>query len=210
LDAFSDEGLNRRVFSLNKPSEVDVRRFISSQEDLSFSYSEVGATREDKVPPGYAVDSYRVRLGEGPEAYVRAVEALCRWRQFDLGWVRLLPPDAPVEVGTTVGVLARHLGFWSLNTARILYLVEETGGVERFGFGYGTLPGHAERGEERFGVEWNRENGLVHYEVFAFSRPKHPLAWPGYPFARLLQRRFARDSKRAMVEAVVKNGLHHA
>ena len=198
------------MFSLHKPSEAAVRRFISSQERLPFSYDNVGATRGDAAPRGYVVDCYRVRLGEGPEAYARAVEALRGWRQFDLGWARLLPPRVPIEVGTTVGVLARHYGFWSLNTARIAYLVEESGEVERFGFGYGTLPGHAERGEERFGVEWNREDGSVYYDVFAFSRPKHPLTWPGYPFARLLQKRFRRDSTRAMVEAETKEKPRHA
>ncbi len=64
--------------------------------------------------------------------------------------VCILPLKAPLEVGTTVGALARHYGFWSLNPARIAYFVEETGAVERFGFGYGTLLGHAECGEERF------------------------------------------------------------
>jgi uncharacterized protein (UPF0548 family) len=192
------------MFLFSKPSEAAVRRFISSQEDLPFSYREVGASRESMAPSGYVVDRYRVKLGEGPEVYARAVEALRRWRQFDLGWVRILPSGAPIKAGTMVGVLARHYGFWSLNTARVVYLIEEVGDVERFGFGYGTLPGHAERGEERFGVEWNREYGSVYYDVFAFSRPKHPLAWLGYPFARVLQRRFARDSKRAMVEAVVE------
>lgn len=198
------------MFLFGKPTEEDVRRFIDAQENLPFSYKEVGTSREGVAPPGYVADRYRVDLGEGPEAYARAVEALRGWRQFDLEWVRLLPPDAPIEVGMTVGVLARHYGFWSLNTARIVYLIEESGDVERFGFGYGTLPGHAERGEERFSVEWNREDGLVHYDVFAFSRPKHPLAWPGYPFARLLQRRFARDSKGAMVEAVDRERLRRA
>lgn len=190
------------MFFLKGPSRDGIRHSIDSQKSLPFSYTEVGASREGEAPPGYVVDRYRVRLGEGPEAYARAVEALRGWRQFDLGWIRLLPPDAPLEAGVTVGVLAWHYGFWSLNPARIVYLVEETGNVERFGFGYGTLPGHAERGEERFGVEWNREDGSVYYDVFAFSRPKHPLVWLGFPFARVLQRRFARDSKRAMVEAV--------
>jgi uncharacterized protein (UPF0548 family) len=191
------------VFLLREPSEAAVRRFISSQEALPFSYDEVGSSREGIAPPGYTVDRYRVRLGEGAEAYVRAKEALRGWRQFDLGWTRLVPSRAPLEVGTAVGVLVRHYGFWSLNPARIVYLVEETDGeVERFGFGYGTLPGHAERGEERFGVERNREDGSVYYDVFAMSRPKHLLAWLGYPFARALQRRFARDSKRTMVEAI--------
>jgi uncharacterized protein (UPF0548 family) len=159
----------------------------------------VEASREGGAPPGYAVDRYQVKLGEGAEAYERAVEALRGWRRFDLGWARLLPPDAPMAVGTTVGVRAYDCGFGSLNPARIVYLVEEMGDVKRFG--YGTLPGYAERGEERFRVEWNREDGCVYYDVFAFSRPKHPLAWLGYPFARALQRRFARDSKRVMLVA---------
>ncbi len=196
------------MFFFRKPSEDDVRRFVSLQRDLPFSYEEVGASREGVLPEGYVVDRYRVRLGEGPEAYERAKEALRAWRQFDLGWVRLFPPDAPIEVGTTVGVLARHYGFWSLNPARIAYLIEESGETERFGFGYGTLPGHGERGEERFAVEWRREDDSVHYDVLAFSRPKHPLAWLGYPFARLLQRRFARDSRKAMVEAAGKVRRH--
>jgi uncharacterized protein (UPF0548 family) len=190
------------LFSFREPSDEAIRQFLSSQRNLPISYKKVGASWEGGAPLGYAVDSYRLKLGEGPEVYERAVEALRGWRQFDLGWVRLFPPDAPIEVGKTVGVLAWHYGFWSLNPARIVYLIEETGDVERFGFGYGTLPGHAERGEERFSVEWNREDDSVHYEVFSFSRPKHSLAWLGYPFACRLQRRFARDSKRAMLIAV--------
>ena len=189
------------MFLIRKPSGDNIRRFLSSQEVLAFSYKGVGFSREGVAPPGYAVDRYRLKLGEGSEAYERAVEALRGWRQFNLDWVQLFPPETPVEVASTVVVRARHYGFWSLNPARIVYLVEETGDVERFGFGYGTLPGHAERGEERFSVEWNREDGSVHYDVFAFSRPNHSLAWLGYPLARALQRRFARDSKRTMLIA---------
>ena len=58
-----------------------------------------------------------VRLGEGEEAYERAIKALREWRPFDLEWVCILLLKAPLEVGTTVGVLARHYGFWSLNSA---------------------------------------------------------------------------------------------
>ena len=151
-----------------------------------------------------------MKLGEGEEAYTRAREALLSWRQLDLGWVSLRPGGAPVQVGTTVAVLASHARFWSLNSARIIYLVEERDAVERFGFAYGTLPGHAERGEERFLVEWSHEDDSVHYDVFAFSRPNHLLAWPGYPFARVLQRRFARDSTEAMKRAANPEHSGHA
>lgn len=173
------------MFLPREPAAEAIQRFIVSQDDLPFSYDEVGATRKDVAPKGYVADRYRVRLGEGEEAYRRAKEALRGWRQFDIGWTRILPRGAPIEIGRTVAVLARHLGFWSLNSARVVYTVEEHGDdVERFGFAYGTLPGHAERGEELFLVEWDRRDGAVHYDVLAFSRPNHPLAWLGYPFAR--------------------------
>ncbi len=189
------------MFLFKKPPEPEIERFASSQSDLPFSYAEVGGTRGE-VPRGYVVDRYRVKLGEGEEAYDRAKDALRSWRQFSLGWVSLHPRGAPIKTGTTVAVLASHAGLWSLNSARIVYLVEEGDDVQRFGFAYGTLPGHAERGEERFLVEYDLRSGAVFYEVFAFSHPNHLLAWLGYPFARLLQRRFARDSKEAMKRAV--------
>jgi uncharacterized protein (UPF0548 family) len=198
------------MFLLRRPDEGNIARFIAAERDLPFSYPEVGATRTSVVPKGYVADRYRVKLGEGEGDYRRAVEALRGWRQFDIGWVSLHPPGAGIEVGSTVAVLARHLGFWSLNPARVVYAAEEGGGVERFGFGYGTLPGHAERGEELFSVGWDRASDAVHYAVFAFSRPNHLLAWPGYPVARMLQRRFRRDSTRAMVEAVAGTGARQA
>lgn len=190
------------MFLPRRPSKAEVEEILSSRGELPFSYEGVGATRGEAPPGGYVVDSYGAKLGEGEEAYERAREALRSWRQLDLGWVSLLPGDAPIEAGVTVAVLARHFGFWSLNPARILYLVEESGPVERFGFAYGTLPGHAERGEERFLVEHDRRSGAVSYSVLAFSRPNHPIAWLGFPFVRALQGRFARDSKEAMKRAV--------
>ena len=83
---------------------------------------------------------------------------LASWQHFDLGWVELHPPGAPVRPGTVVAVLIRHLGFWSLNGARIVSLKE---GDHEFGFVYGTLANHAERGEELFTVTLNADTGDV-------------------------------------------------
>lgn len=148
------------------------------------------------------MDHNRVRLGEGEETFARAVRAVNAWKMFDVGWLRLSPAGAPVEVGTVVAVVAGRFGVWSVNPCRIVYLVdEEKGGVRRYGFAYGTLPGHAVCGEERFTVEWRRD-GSVHYDLYAFSRPSGMVVRAGYPLMRALQRRFARDSLRAMVRAV--------
>lgn len=66
---------------------------------------------------------------------------------------------------------------------------------------YGTLPAHSERGEERFSVEL-LPDGSVWYELYSFARGGGRLVRAGYPVRRLLQRRFARDSGRAMSRAV--------
>lgn len=190
------------MLSLRKPSEADVRSFLDRQRQLTFSYREVGASRRG-APPGYSVEHNRVGLGRGRETFERAVGALERWEMFDLGWARILPECSPTEVGTTVCVLARHLGFYSLNAARIVYTVEEDDGpVRRRGFAYGTLPGHAQRGEERFTVEWHREDDSVHYDLYSFARGNGVLVRAGYPVRRMLQKQFAEGSRKAMARAV--------
>jgi uncharacterized protein (UPF0548 family) len=50
-------------------------------------------------------------------------------------------------------------------------------------------------------VEWRRIDDSVFYDLYAFSRPNQLLAKLGYPLARRLQHRFARDSLQAMVQA---------
>lgn len=190
------------MFLFGEPSEGRISEFLRLQRDLPFSYADAGASRGGEAPAGYAVDHNRARLGEGEETFDRAVAALRAWKMFDVGWVRVFPSDAPIEAGTTVAVVGRHHGLFSLNACRIVYSFDEDDGeVRRRGFAYGTLPEHTERGEERFTVEWRREDGSVDYDIFAFSRPNHLLARIGHPLARRLQRRFARDSLRAMVRA---------
>jgi uncharacterized protein (UPF0548 family) len=98
-------------------------------------------------------------------------------------------------------VLAHLPGFWSLNACRIVFVIDEEGEVRRYGFAYGTLPEHVERGQESFVIEWNNEDDSVWYDIFAYSRPNHFLAKMGYPITRLLQKRFARDSMKAMLSA---------
>ena len=119
-------------------------------------------------------------------------------------WVNLHSPSCLIQVGTDVAVSVHHFGFYSLNACRIVYIVDEDDPMKRLGFAYGTLAEHAERGEERFTVEWNRDDDSVWYEIFAFSRPQKMLTRLGYPLSRLLQKRFAEGSKLAMLQSVNK------
>src|SRR6185436_2412783 len=170
-------------------------------KDSGFAYPEVGAT-QTTPPAGYRHDHNRIRLGEGSEIYARACRALAAWKQFDLGWIELQRANTPIVVGATVAVLEHHLGFWSLNAARIVYVIGEETEGKRFGFAYGTLPDHAELGEERFSIEWSPSDDSVWYDILAFSRPNKLAPKLGYPLTRMLQRRFARDSMQRMAELV--------
>jgi uncharacterized protein (UPF0548 family) len=189
------------VFLIARPTEAAIRAFLESQRDRDLSYGAIGSTRTTP-PAGYTVDHNRVRLGSGAGTFDRASAALRRWQMFQLGWVKVFWPSAPIVVGTDVAVLVRVWGVWSLNACRIIYVVDEETPVRRYGFAYGTLPDHAESGEERFSIEWHLEDDSVWYDIMAFSRPRHVLAQFGYPFARMLQRQFARDSLAAMTRAV--------
>lgn len=181
------------MFTLTEPSAHDVAAFISRQANQSFSYVEVGATQAN-APAGYTVDHNRVQLGHGAEIYQHAVKALQHWRQFDLGWVTIATKDVKIEKDAVVAVKAWACGMWTLNACRVVYVVAEDGPLTRFGFAYGTLPDHIERGEERFLIEWNRNDDSVWYDILAFSQPRHPLVRLGFPVARMMQKRFARDS----------------
>ena len=189
------------MFSLKKPDPESIREFLAAQKQQKFSYAHVGASRTEP-PSGYILDHKRIQLGEGRIAFERAKAAIKQWKMFDMTWLELFSPDTPIEAGSTVALVVSHLGFWSLNAARIVYTVEEERGVlERYGFAYGTLTDHAEMGEERFTVEFHPGDESVWYDLSAFSRPR-PLARLAFPYTRSLQKRFASDSKIAMQKAV--------
>lgn len=189
------------MLSLRKPSAESIRRFLTEQALLDFSYSAVGATATTP-PAGYVVDHTRIKLGRGEAVFHSAKAALQHWEQFRLGWVEAWSPDTPIKSGEVVAVMGWAIGMWWLNTARIVYVVDESGPINKFGFAYGTLPGHVESGEERFLIEWDRADDSVWYDILAFSRPNHILIRIGSPMVRRAQKRFARDSAASMLKAV--------
>lgn len=185
------------MFLLCRPTDAAIGAFLQAQARLDFTYSECGATATTP-PAGYVVDHTRVQLGSGDETFRSAQAGLRHWRHFDLGWLRAIPEDTPIRKNAVVAVVACTLGVWSINAARIVYVIDEP---RRFGFAYGTLPGHVERGEERFLVE-RADDDSVWYDILAFSQPRHLLTKLGYPLVRRLQKQFGRDSAAAMLRAV--------
>ena len=192
------------MLRLRSPSDDSIRDFLASQGKLKFSYDSVGSTAV-RTPEGFVVDHTRIKIGEGERVFQAALEALKNWDQFQLGWVKVQPLAVPIQVGNSVAVVARAMGLCWINACQIIYVVNESGPVNRFGFAYGTLPDHAATGEERFLIEWNHDDNTVWFDILAFSKPKHWLVRLGYPVVRLTQKRFGRESTNAMLRSVKKS-----
>ena len=186
------------MFLTRRPSPTEITHFLDRSQSLPLSYEPIGIAKES--PRGFKIDAESSIVGHGEANFTRAGQALTNWKHFDLGWVELHPQNAPVEVGTVVAVLVRHLGFWSLNGCRIVYVIDED--ETTCGFAYGTLTNHAELGEEIFEVSFDPRSQEVTYRIRAVSKARAAAARIGYPFTRFLQDRFRRDSIAAMRRAV--------
>lgn len=194
------------MFLLTKPKRAAINNFLDRAIQTDPAYPDVGASLAGiSRSISYNIDHNQIRIGNGEEDFERAKRAIREWKMFDFPWIELCWPDTPIEQDRNVAVLIHHFGFYSLNAARIVYTIDES---DRFGFAYGTLDDHGESGEERFSVCLDAETGNVIYDLYAFSRPNHFIAYLGYPLTRQLQKRFATDSKHAMFRAVRDNRLN--
>jgi uncharacterized protein (UPF0548 family) len=182
------------MFFIRRPTPEAIARFLGESRQTPLSYREPGILEHGSRG---RVDDESGTIGHGPRDLDKARTALSAWKHFNLGWVELHPPGAPIEIGTNVAVLIRHLGFWSLNGCRVVYHLD-AGNGDRFGFAYGALANHAEGGEELFEVFMEPKTGDVVYRIRAVSWPRATLARMGQPIVRLLQARFRRDSLAAM------------
>jgi len=189
------------MFLLGSHIDGRVRRMLRDAKSSRFSYEGVARTLT-LLPGGVEMHRGQFLLGEGSLVFYKAKEAVQRWRMFDMPWVRLCWPDAPVKPGTTVAIVAGIFHVWMVNLCRVVYVIDEP---RRYGFAYGTLPEHAVAGEERFIVEW-RDDNSVWYEVLAFSHLNHWLVKLAHPIARRLQKKFKRDSGLAMQKASAVGG----
>ena len=191
------------MFTFFRPTEAIVRRLLARQDGQPWSYDGVEVTRSDDPAPraGWQIDRHRVLLGHGEQVFAAACAAIRGWKMFPPEMTRVYWPTSPQQPGDVVAVLyrARPFFLWMLFPARVVYRIDEP---RRFGFAYGTLPEHPERGEERFLIEWNPADDSVSYDLLAVSRPNNWLARVGHLYARFEQAKFRRLSGLAMQRAV--------
>jgi uncharacterized protein (UPF0548 family) len=147
------------------------------------TYAEVGATRDGDLPAGYDHVERSHVVGSGRPAFDRAAAAVFRWSAQRGAGLRVQASGPASRPGTVVLMTAglRRLGLDI--PCRVVWVVDEPG---RRGFGYGTLPGHPESGEESFVVSL-RPDGEVVYTLRAFARLATPLARLGAPVSTRVQ-----------------------
>jgi uncharacterized protein (UPF0548 family) len=156
----------------------------------TFTYAEVGATRRRPLPARYNHLRYRTLIGSGDQVFRDAGEAVLTFAMHRAMGARIRAGAGRAAPGVPVTVT---LGPFTVPN-EVVYTYDEP---DRIGFGYGTLPGHQEQGEEAFLVERDAD-GRVWFQVIAFSRPAR---WPTIvagPIAVVAQRVFARLCGRAL------------
>jgi len=128
----------------------------------AFTYHPVGATRGTSYPEGFHHLRSEAQIGYGEVAFRAASEALMTWRMHAGAGLRVAASSPRVHEGA---VVVCRLGPLRI-PCRVLWVVDEP---DAQGFGYGTLPGHPEAGEEAFVV--SRRAGDVRLTVSSYSRP---------------------------------------
>jgi uncharacterized protein (UPF0548 family) len=154
------------------------------------TYSEVGATA-GPMPAGYHHVRESAVIGSGRARFDRAAADVMRWGMLRGAGLQVRPTTEVAEVGSEVIV-----GLGPVRVpCRVVYVIDEP---DRRGFAYGTLPGHAETGEELFAVRYDPGTDQVYAEVAAFSR--HGTWWSRLagPVTSLLQRAVTRRYLQAL------------
>jgi len=159
------------------------RTRLQQLADAPFTYDEQGATRQLELPAGYDHVEREHVVGAGREDFDRAAAAVFRWTAQRGAGLRIQASGPASTPGTVVLMTAglRRLGLDI--PCRVVWVVDEP---DRRGFGYGTLPGHPESGEESFVVTL-RPDGEVVYELRAFSRLATRLSRLGAPVSHRVQ-----------------------
>lgn len=157
---------------------------LAQSRQQEVTYTEVGRTRSSVLPAGYHHDRVGLRVGQGDSDWQRAKDAIRSWKAHAFAGITVTPSDAPIQEGTTILASRRFGPVTIVAPCRIVYVTEE---ATRFGFGYGTLPGHPERGEEAFHVILG-DDGTVTAEIVAFSHADDLYTRLAGPVARLIQK----------------------
>lgn len=167
-----------------RPRRDQLDRLLADASAADFTYEHTTSTLTRVDLP-----TWRRDLGDVPGAYERAVAALQSWAPQRRIGARIHPDAAMLEAGTSLLVVLRAGPAEIVAPVRIVAVIDET---DRFGYAYGTLPGHPERGEESFIVE-RTAGGSTRASIVIDAHPATIAARLTAPIVTLLQRRAVRS-----------------
>ena len=153
------------------------------------NYPGIGSTEHGRPPEGYPCFVSREYLGVGPAVYRRVAYGILIWELQRRSGLRVRTESDVVIPGARV-VSGFGVGPFRINAPCEVVWVRHPvpgDGPQSAGFGYGTLPGHPERGEEAFEVEIGAD-GRVFLKITAFSRHSTWFYQAGGLLARAAQR----------------------
>jgi uncharacterized protein (UPF0548 family) len=179
---------------LRRPSRARLEELLKASRADDLTYAPVGAAVDATLPTTLHRDRWETALG-GADAFDRGRQAVLDWR-VHLGAGLSVVTDGELRVGTNVAMVAPLPVGYIEATCRITAVIDEP---DAFGFAYGTLSVHPERGEESFII--SRTDDQVRFVVAAASEPAHPLARLAPPIARRLQDTACKRYLAAMTQA---------
>ena len=163
---------------------------LSDLAGRPLTYSQVGATAGE-MPADFRQVRASRRIGSGRERFDAAAAAVMHYGMLRGAGLRVSASTEMAKVGSDV--LGRLGPF--LAPCRVVYVIDEP---NRRGFAYGSLPGHAVRGEEMFAVRYDPADNGVYAEVAAFSRPATWWSRLGTPVLSAAQKVVTRRYLRAV------------
>jgi uncharacterized protein (UPF0548 family) len=160
------------------------RRELEHAGARGFNYQQVGASRDETVPPGCDRVSESAVVGTGMSHFSLLAEGIRDWEIHRRSGLHVLA-SGPAREGGNVAIAQRFGPAAVVLSCRVVWTLDEP---RRNGFGYGSLTGHPEAGEEAFLAELDPD-GAVRFRVFGFTSAGTVATALARPLTRALTRR---------------------
>jgi uncharacterized protein (UPF0548 family) len=180
---------------VGRRSHARLEHLLAAARQDELTYGHPGSTLHDPARPGANLRSVALDTGGDLDA---ATATLRRWATHAGIGAYAYPPGVEPADGETVLIVVPFGPVEMVVPNRIVTVVDE---ADRFGYAYGTLPGHQESGEEAFVAQRTAPDRL-RLEVRIDARPATLLTRIGGPIAARVQHVAARRYLQAWAAAI--------
>jgi uncharacterized protein (UPF0548 family) len=173
--------VNDLTFVLGRMNERALSLYFDEATLSEFSYPEVGQSMASTFPRSYNNFQKTRRIGSA-ENFTEFVKEARGWSAQKKSGLKTYPTDSTVGSGSTTLLLLNLGPIQMIAPCRVIHVIEAN---NLFGFSYGTLPGHPERGEQSIIIERKSEGSFM--SIRAFSKPGSLATRISGPIAKKIQ-----------------------